>query len=264
MLNFLFRVHRVLFARKFFFKLNKLIFMMGLHGLGILNYKTNKQSGELHFLRHELKAINNGVVLDVGANVGNYCSTLNREYPSCNIYAFEPHPTTYRRLLKNTASSGIKVFNVAIGSREGSLVLYDYASNDGSEHASVHKGVIDQIHKSRSIKHKVKVISLDDFAIQQEINKIALLKIDTEGHEFEVLKGARSLLKSGRIEMIHLEFNEMNVVSRVFFKDIWDLLPNYDFYRMVPDGLVPIQKYSAIFCEIFAYQNLVAKLRGVK
>jgi hypothetical protein len=47
-----------------------------------------------------------------------------------------------------------------------------------------------------------------------------------------------------------------------FFKDSWDFLPNYDFYRMLPDGLVKIENYSPIFCEIFAYQNIVAKLRN--
>ena len=100
--------------------------------------------------------------------------------------------------------------------------------------------------------------------ISRKHRKIGLLKIDTEGHEFEVLKGAENLLKAGKIEMIHLEFNEMNVFSRVFFKDIWDYLPNYDLYRMLPDGLVHIKNYSPVFCEIFAYQNLVAKLRVAK
>ena len=88
-----------------------------------------------------------------------------------------------------------------------------------------------------------------------------MLKIDTEGHEFAVLRGASNLLKTGRIDVIHFEFNEMNVVSRVFFKDIWDFLPNYDFYRMLPDGLAQIKNYSPVFCEIFAYQNIVAKLK---
>ena len=264
MIEILFGVYRVLFARKFFYKLNKLIYRMSLHGLGILNYKTDVQSGEDYFLRHELNRINDGVVLDVGANIGDYCSFLKRVNQTCNIYAFEPHPTTYRLLVENTESLGIKTFNVGVGASEGSLVLYDYASNDGSEHASLHKGVIEQIHKGLAIEHAVKVISLDRFILQQGLGKIALLKIDTEGHEFEVLKGAENLLKTGRIEMIHLEFNAMNVVSRVFFKDIWDFLPNYDFYRMLPDGLVLINDYSPVFCEIFAYQNIVAKLKVSK
>jgi FkbM family methyltransferase len=264
MIEFLLGVYRAIFVRMFFHKFNLLLYRISLHGLGILNYKTIKQSGEEHFLRHEIKLTSKGVVFDVGANLGSYCSFINDEYPSCNIYAFEPHPATYKKLLKKTASTRIKTFNLAVGANEGSLVLYDYANNDGSPHASVHKGVIDQIHKSVVIEHKVKVVSLDYFARQQGIDLVGLLKVDTEGHEFEILKGAENLLRSGKIEMIHLEFNEMNVFSRVFFRDIWDFLPNYDFYRMLPDGLLPIQKYSPLLCEIFAYQNIVAKLRDIK
>lgn len=235
---------------------------MGLHGLGVLNYKSNAQSGESHFLEKDLKIICGGVVLDVGASVGDYCAALKRYNPKCSIYAFEPHPATYTKLINNTESLGISALNVGVGFNEGFFTLYDYADNDGSEHASLHRGVIGQIHKGQAVEHKVKVISLDDFVLQHNIEQIALLKIDTEGHEFEVLRGASSLLKAGRIDVIHFEFNEMNVVSRVFFKDIWDFLPNYDFYRMLPDGLAKIKSYSPVFCEIFAYQNIVAKLKA--
>ena len=261
MLDLLLGVYRSLFARKCFQKFNKVIYLMSLHGLGILNYKTDKQSGEDYFLRYELKCPNEAVVFDVGANIGDYSLSLMRLNEKLNIYAFEPHPITYRQLDKNTQLFDIKIFNIGIGAKEGSLVLYDYESNDGSEHASLYKDVIEQLHKGQSVEHKVNVITLDQFALQHDINKIYLLKIDTEGHELEVLKGAKKLLQEERISMIQLEFNEMNVVSRVFFKDIWDLLPNYNLYRMLPDGLVPINNYFPVFCEIFAYQNIVAKLK---
>lgn len=261
MYRFFSNAYRALFGRKFFYKLNKLLYRLSLHGLGVLNYETDKRSGENYFIWHELKAIGGGVVLDVGANIGHYCSAIKGVNNAFDIYAFEPHPTSYQRLLLNTQHIDINIFNLGVGANEGLLTLYDYASNDGSEHASLHKGVIEQIHKGEVCEHKVRVVSLDEFVSQYLIDKIVLLKIDTEGHEFEVLKGAKKLLNSGKIEMIQLEFNEMNVISRVFFKDIWDLMPNYDFYRMLPDGLVRIESYSPIFCEIFAYQNIIAKLR---
>lgn len=64
-----------------------------------------------------------------------------------------------------------------------------------------------------------------------------------------------------RIKAIHFGFNEMNIASRVFFKDFWEFLADYEFYRMMPNGLVPIVAYSPLLCEIFAYQNIVALLR---
>lgn len=234
---------------------------MGLRGLGILNYKTDRQSGEARFIRCELAGAINGVVFDVGANVGNYSVAVKGRFPALDIYAFEPHPTTFGKLVQNTEALGVKSFNLGVGSVEGSLTLYDYANNDGSCHASLHRDVIEKMHKGKSVGHEVRVVSLDDFVKDKYFTRIALLKIDTEGHEYEVLKGAANLIRTNNISMIHFEFNEMNVVSRVFFRDIWEFLPNYDFYRMLPDGLAPIINYSPIFCEIFAYQNIVAKLK---
>lgn len=89
-----------------------------------------------------------------------------------------------------------------------------------------------------------------------------MLKIDTEGNEFKVLLGCLEALKEKRINAIHIEFNEMNIVSKVSFKDFWDLLSDYNFYRILPGGgLLPIKNYSPIMCEIYAFQNIVAILK---
>jgi hypothetical protein len=138
------------------------------------------------------------------------------------------------------------------------MVLYDYAESEGTEHASLHAGVIEQLHKGTSDGRVVDVIDLDTFATEHDIPLIHLLKIDTEGHELEVLKGSLKLLRENRIRAIQFEFNEMNVASRVFAKDFYDLLPNYRFYRMLRDGLVPLGCYSPLWCELFAFQNIVA------
>ena len=89
-------------------------------------------------------------------------------------------------------------------------------------------------------------------------NNYGLDKIDVEGNEFSVLRGMKMALLSGKVNAIHFEFNEMNVMSRIFFKDFYDFLTDYQFYRMLQDGLVEIGEYNPLFCEIFAYQNIVA------
>ena len=255
-------LYRVLFARKIFYKLNKLLYMLSLRGLGILNYETSRQTGEDYFIRHQLTGVADGVVLDVGGNVGNYARNIRSTNKNVHIYTFEPHPITYQKLIRNVEQLNIKTINVGVGSNNGILTLYDYASNDGSAHASLHKDVIEVIHnKEQTIAHEVKVISLDSFAVEYDIDRVDLLKIDTEGHELEVLKGFERHIRNNKVDLIHFEFNEMNIISRVFFKDIWDFLPNYNFFRMLPDGLVPMKQYSPVFCEIFAYQNIVAKLK---
>jgi hypothetical protein len=54
----------------------------------------------------------------------------------------------------------------------------------------------------------------------------------------------------------------MNIVSKSTFKDFWDFLSGYNFYRLLPGGaLLPIEDYSPILNEIYAFQNIIAILK---
>jgi hypothetical protein len=67
------------------------------------------------------------------------------------------------------------------------------------------------------------------------------------------------LLQENRIDIIQFEFGEMNIASRVFFKDFYDLLSGqYHLYRLLPNGLLPLEPYNARRHEIFIYQNIIA------
>jgi FkbM family methyltransferase len=261
MLRWLFWLYRKLFAKRVFYKFNLLVFNLGLRGMGIRNYETDSASGEVHFIKHHIPLIETGVIIDVGANVGNYSRKVRAANSKVKIYAFEPHPATYQKLLNNTAGMQIEAINSGVGSSSGILKLYDYAEDDGSSHASLYQEVIEKIHKSKATEHEVEVITLDEFAERDHVDRVSLLKIDTEGNELEVLKGFTKYLEAGKVDLIHFEFNEMNVVSRALFKDFMELLPDYDFFRMLPNELVLIEKYHPLYCEIFAYQNIVAKLK---
>lgn len=261
LLETILNLYALLFSRRIFYKLNRFILLLGLRGVGILNFKSDKSSGEEAFLIGNFSKGANGVILDVGANIGNYSKRLKLLNPELQLYCFEPHPRTFQKLMANVDPLAIKTFNLGVGSANGVLKLYDYESGDGSEHASLYKDVIEQLHKGKAVEHAVEIITLDEFALEYEFDRVLLLKIDTEGHELEVLKGFEDFIRQNKVDIIHFEFNEMNVVSKVFFKDFWDFLPHYDFYRLVRDGLVPINNYNPSVCEIFAYQNIVAKLK---
>lgn len=257
MLKKLFLAYRIIFARKRFYRFNKFLYELGLRGLGIRNHETDYLSGEQNFLS---RLGNSGplVVLDVGANIGSYSEKLMTANPEARIYAFEPQPENFERLAAIARNRGFDAFNTALGDKEGRLQLYDYADSDGSQHASLYRDVIEDIHKSEAVSHEVELQTLDAFVKENGITAVDLLKIDVEGNEYKVLLGARQALAGGMIDLIHFEFNEMNVVSRTFFKDFHDLLEGYRFYRMLPDGLIELGEYKAYRMEIFAYQNIVA------
>jgi len=254
----LYRLYSFLFSRKIFFGFNKLLFLLGLRGMGILNFYSMKESGEETFIKIFCKKISNPIIFDIGSNEGVYAVKIKKINTHARIYAFEPHPITYEKLKKAADTFNFSAYNLACGSKKETLKLYDYLNNDGSCHASTYKEVFESIHRKTVIEHNVKTIPLDDFILTQNIDHIHLLKIDTEGHELQVLEGLKKTLNHNLIDIIHFEFNEMNVFSRVFFHDFFELLKNYKFYRLVRDGLVPMNKYNPLMHEIFAYQNIIA------
>lgn len=259
MLKFILSVYRLLFARKFFSRLNKFLYLCSLSGLGVNNYGSGKVTGEKYFLAKYIKMLpRDGYVIDVGANVGNYSKDVLNIAPYLNLFAFEPHPKTYKKLVASIKSENFIAVNAAVGSENGELSLYDYSDKDGSEHASLYKDVIQNIHKANAVEHRVKTIRLGDFLSDNNIDFVDFLKIDTEGNELAVLMGVSEFIEKNKIGIIHFEFNEMNISSKVFFRDFWNLMPNYNFYRLLPSGMVPIMNYSPIFNEIFAYQNIIA------
>ena len=200
--------------------------------------------------------------MDVCANVGNYSKNVLASSSNCSLFAFEPRPTTYKKLTLNIALKKFKPFNVGVDNENGILELYNYDTKDGSSHASLYRDVIKDLHKGNPISHSVDIITLDQFLISQNIQAVDLLKIDTEGNEFNVLLWCKEFLRNRKIKAIHFEFNEMNIVSRVSFKNFLDYLKEYELYRILPGGkLLKIKKYSPINCEIYAFQNIVAILK---
>jgi FkbM family methyltransferase len=259
MVNAIIKIYRWLFARVIFVKLNKILHLCSLHGLGILNFESDIVSGERAFLEKYLKNIPpGGCVIDVGANIGNYSKLVMDINPSLKLFAFEPHPKTYQKLSANIKRENYYPVNAAVSNKDGELSLFDYEAEDGSSHASLFKDVIENIHHAKSIEHRVKVVRLGDWLRNNNIERIELLKIDTEGNELNVLTGASEYICAGKIMAIHFEFNEMNISSRSYFRDFWDVLATYDLYRLLPHGMVRIERYSPVGLEIFAYQNIVA------
>jgi FkbM family methyltransferase len=230
--------------------------------MGVLNYWSQSASGESHFLAAALGKKRQPIVLDVGANIGDYSRAVLAINASAVIHAFEPSSVACEKLKSLGRKNNVTVVNSAVGSEQGQLTLYDYEGATGSTHASAHREVIEKLHGGQAQGEKVLVQRLDSYLEKNGIERVDLLKIDTEGLEYDVLVGLGRYLENGTVQVIQLEFNEMNVMSRRFFNDFWDLLKDYELYRLLPKGQLKIDAYSPLYCEIFAYQNLVARWKG--
>jgi FkbM family methyltransferase len=241
--------------------MNTALHSLALHGLGVLNFDSDHASGERFLIKEYLPSRikqSDPVFFDVGANVGALTTELLEVFPGASIYSFEPHPQTFLQLQRAMVGRGqVCCNNVALGRQPGHITLYDRSDYSGSAHASVFAEVISDIHRQDVTAVDVRVDTLDSVVKAQGIGYIDYLKIDTEGSELEVLFGGSQLLSEGRIGYIHFEFNEMNVVSKVFLRDFRKLLAGYEFFRLLPQGLLPLGT-TVVTTEIFGYQNILA------
>jgi FkbM family methyltransferase len=138
--------------------------------------------------------------LDIGANIGFYsllASSVNRGAP---VVAFEPHPVTSRRLRENVAinsSSNIHVREVALGSATGFAML----TSDLGERNRIETGA-----EGAAVQVVVATLDGELSGFGFDPASVALVKIDTEGFEANVLAGAHRLLdaRPGPVWMVEL------------------------------------------------------------
>jgi FkbM family methyltransferase len=234
---------------------------------GILQYKDSVSSGEDFFISKVLKAAvptKAAVLFDVGANIGEYSEKLASNIPHAQIFAFEPNPASFRRLVDRfSIDRSITAVNVGLGAAPGELDLYDYSADGGSAHASLHADVMRSIHHCAAPKPiKVTIETLESVCRMNRIEHLHFLKIDTEGNELAVLEGGQNLVDQQRIDIIQFEFNEMNVISRAFLRDFYNILEQYTMFRLSEYGLIRLGNYDTRY-EIFKFQNIIAARKEI-
>lgn len=133
-------------------------------------------------LRSELQA---GVILDIGANIGNHAVYFSSH--AAHVYSFEPNPRTFDLLSFNAKMAGnVTPFNVGLGEREETLELNENPENMGA--SSIRYGA-----GADRPKVPIAVKRLDDIAL--DLPSINLVKIDVEGFEPYVLRGGQRTLE---------------------------------------------------------------------
>jgi FkbM family methyltransferase len=248
------------FGWSFLSRVHKVMFHLSGRALGLFNYSSDRISGERHAITLGLADKEAPVVFDVGANVGDWTAQVLSLRPKARIHAFEPQSRLATGIA--VAHPRVKVNNMALGEMPGRLQLADYAQHEGSQHASLLRGVIDGIHQGAVRYTEVPVGTLDDYCAENFIEHIDLLKVDVEGFEVHVFRGAKRLLSEHRIDVIQFEFNEMNIVGRTFLGDFYKSLgETHDLYRLLPHGLLRLKQNSHWYNEQFVYQNIIALRR---
>lgn len=186
-----------------------------------------QSNGELMVQKQLLKYFEGAEALcifDVGANIGEWSRSLVQQAsPSqaLKVYAFEPFPGTMKTLKQNLSSWQIEdrvdPQPFAMSSENGSHSFFSLGDNIGVN------GFYPVKRENTGQSIEVQRRRLDDFCKEQEISRIHLLKIDTEGHDMEVLLGAKESLKSGVIEAVQFEYNWRWIHARHYLRDAFSL-----------------------------------------
>jgi FkbM family methyltransferase len=151
---------------------------------------------------------NSAVIFDVGANIGNTIREFRAEFANPIIHAFEPSPETFQSLRTNVTSiPSVTLNNLGLGSYIGQLTFHENKLADMSSFLESDKDCWGE--SKRDVN--VPMGTVDEYCFKNRIERIDVLKSDTQGYELEVLRGADRMLTSGCVYLVYLEiiFSEM-------------------------------------------------------
>jgi FkbM family methyltransferase len=174
------------------------------------------------------------LILDVGANEGPSIARFKKTFPSSIIHSFEPGQAAFQRLSEDArAYTGVHLWNCAVGASAGSQVLFENTNTDMSSFFPLSTTGWGEV-KGESL---VKMTTVDNFLKTNGIDKVDILKSDTQGYDYEVLKGTEEAMQANRIGLVYFEF---------IFSDMYEKLPPFDqvFRHLIDRNFALVSMYD--------------------
>lgn len=151
------------------------------------------------------------VIFDVGACKGEYTDYVLSKIPKANCLLFEPNPDLFRTLKHENK------YQVALSDKSGEIGFY-VCLGKHNELSSVYDREV--FKQTGSVKEVVNATTVDIFCAENNIDSIDFLKIDVEGAEFDVLKGANNMMLQKRVKYIQVEYGGTYIDAGIKFADI--------------------------------------------
>ncbi|HMP28269.1 MAG TPA: FkbM family methyltransferase [Saprospiraceae bacterium] len=168
----------------------------------------------------------NAQIIDCGANDGTDSIKFAKLLPNCTVYAIEPVPDIFHKLVNKTKKfKNIKTFNVAISDQDSTAMMHvSSGKSDGSSSLLKPK---EHLHLNPEVyffdKIEVKTRKFDTWAVENNIPSIDCMWLDMQGYELFALKEAQNLLDN--CTCIYTEFSEVeNYEEQSNYKELKDYL----------------------------------------
>jgi FkbM family methyltransferase len=182
------------------------------------------------------------VILDVGANRGDWSASVLKECPLAHIYAFEPSPAGFEQLSNRFQSDRrVTPCNLALGSQSTQAELWTNAPGSGL--ASFYRRDLRHVQEELALVESVQITTLRKWIDDLQLPHPNVLKLDVEGYEMQVLSGADGLIDS--LSIVQFEFGGADIDARLFWRDFfyWFTDRGFDLWRLTPRGLSRIPRY---------------------
>jgi len=169
---------------------------------------------------------NGDIVVDVGAHIGKYSLIASKMVgPYGKVVAIEAHPNNYEILKKNITLNkltNVIALNFAVSSKEAMVKLYEPGQEQGF---TIYNTIMTGRKMSNNPNYvKVHAKTLDSVLLENAIKEVNWIKIDVEGAELEVLRGALNTLSNSRSLSILIEIHNLGADQRNLYEPIIELL----------------------------------------
>ncbi|MDD5329771.1 MAG: FkbM family methyltransferase [Sulfuricella sp.] len=178
-------------------------------------------------------------VIDVGANVGQFAVASAKFFPKSRIYSFEPNPPCARQLKKNVAGLGnVTTYELALGEEEGEVEFHVNSHSHSSSILPLAPSHLQAFPDAREHSRiRVEVSTLDRIFGDIDLQRPALLKLDVQGYELQVLQGGSGLLTRVDYVLLEASFRPMYQGEPVFM-DIEKKMREFGFQFLRPVGFL--------------------------
>lgn len=210
-------------------------------------------NGELTVLK-KISGTDPSVIIDAGANVGDYSLMVNKIAPECKIFALEPVEQTFKKLVTNTnGKKNIIPVRKGLYNSNCSMEINLYPSD---EHSSIFE--LEGTGIKPGGRQIIELVKGDDFIKQNQISVVDLLKLDVEGAEYDALTGFGESIEKGIIKTIQFEYGYINITTKRLLIDYYRYFEKkgYVVGKIFPKN-VEFRKYSFIH-EDFIGPNFIA------
>ena len=221
---------------KFFLKLLNLV-------IALID-NTNKKK-VISFLKNQLN-LKNLIIIDIGAHKGETIELFYRAFNINKIFSFEPNLSLYnflKSIKKYKNNDKIKIFNLGFGDKNEQKTLNVFTESSSSTLNEINEKT-DYFKRKKKFmsffginknflveKQKVQIRNLSEFLSEESIDKIDILKIDTEGYEYNILKNLKNN-DFAKIRFIYFEHHyDLMIKKNYKFSDINNLLLKNKFKK---------------------------------